>query len=134
MQVDRLVRARRLLEVPIAGERRLIAAEDAARYRDALGIPLPPGLANSLLEPVAHPVLELVRRYARTHGPFIANQVAAQRFGTRRAARIEAVLRQLAIEGRVLEGAFRPGGSQPRVVRRGNPAPDPPQVAGAPAP
>ena len=71
-QIDRLVRARRLLEVRIAGERRLIAAEDAARYRDALGIPLPPGLAASLLEPVAHPVLELVRRYGRTHGPFTA--------------------------------------------------------------
>ena len=68
--VDRLVRARRLLELRIAGERRLIAAEDAARYRDALGIPLPPGLPASLLEPVAQPVLELVRRYARTHGPF----------------------------------------------------------------
>jgi ATP-dependent Lhr-like helicase len=26
--------------------------------------------AGALLEPVAHPVLELVRRYARTHGPF----------------------------------------------------------------
>ncbi|MGB6690148.1 MAG: DEAD/DEAH box helicase, partial [Terracidiphilus sp.] len=56
--VDRLVRARRLLELRIGGERRLIAAEDAARYRDALGIPLPPGLAAALLEPVAHPALE----------------------------------------------------------------------------
>jgi len=48
-QVDRLVRSRRLLELRIAGERRLIAAEDAARYRDGLGIPLPPGLASALL-------------------------------------------------------------------------------------
>jgi ATP-dependent Lhr-like helicase len=106
--VDRLVRARRLLEVRIAGERRLIAAEDAARYRDGLGIPLPPGLAASLLEPVAHPVLELVRRYARTHGPFTARE-AADRFALD-AAKVENVLRQLAIEGRVLEGGFRPGG------------------------
>ena len=108
LQVDRLVRARRLLEVPIAGERRLIAAEDAARYRDALGIPLPPGLAVSLLEPVAHPVLELVRRYARTHGPFTVRDAAA-RFGLDQPV-VENVLRQLAIEGRVLEGGFRPGG------------------------
>ncbi len=107
-QVDRLVRARRLLEVRIAGERRLIAAEDAARYRDALGIPLPPGLAASLLEPVAHPVLELVRRYARTHGPFTARD-AADRFALD-VAKVENTLRQLAIEGRVLEGGFRPGG------------------------
>jgi ATP-dependent Lhr-like helicase len=106
--IDRLVRARRLLEVRIAGERRLIAAEDAARYRDALGIPLPPGLAGSLLEPVAHPVLELVRRYARTHGPFTAKE-AADRFALD-VAKVENVLRQLAIEGRVLEGGFRPGG------------------------
>jgi ATP-dependent helicase Lhr and Lhr-like helicase len=108
-EADRLVRARRLLEVRIVGSRRLIAAEDAARYRDALGVPLPPGLPGSLLEPVAQPVLELVRRFARTHGPFIVKQ-AADRFGLD-APKIEGVLHQLAMEGRVLEGAFRPGGS-----------------------
>jgi ATP-dependent Lhr-like helicase len=106
--VDRLVRSRRLLELPIAGERRLIAAEDAARYRDGLGIPLPPGLAGALLEPVAHPVLELVRRYARTHGPFTLRE-AADRFALSAAA-VENALRQLAQEGRILEGGFRPGG------------------------
>jgi ATP-dependent Lhr-like helicase len=106
--VDRLVRSRRLLELRIAGERRLIAAEDAARYRDGLGIPLPPGLAAALLEPVAHPVLELVRRYARTHGPFTLREVA-ERFALDTIA-VEDALRQLAHEGRVLEGGFRPGG------------------------
>jgi ATP-dependent Lhr-like helicase len=106
--VDRLVRSRRLLELRIAGERRLIAAEDAARYRDGLGIPLPPGLAASLLEPVAHPVLELVRRYARTHGPFTPRE-AADRFALDAAA-VENALRLLAHEGRALEGGFRPGG------------------------
>jgi ATP-dependent Lhr-like helicase len=107
-QVDRLVRARRLLELRIAGERRLIAAEDAARYRDALGVPLPPGLAGSLLEPVAQPVLELVRRYARTHGPFTLRD-PADRFALDVTV-VEKVLHQLAQEGRVLEGGFRPGG------------------------
>jgi ATP-dependent Lhr-like helicase len=106
--VDRLIRSRRLLEVRIAGERRLIAAEDAARYRDGLWIPLPPGLASALLEPVAHPVLELIRRYARTHGPFTVRE-AAERFALDVAA-VEETLRQLAHEGRVLEGGFRPGG------------------------
>jgi ATP-dependent helicase Lhr and Lhr-like helicase len=106
--IDRLVRARRLLELRIAGERRLVAAEDAARYRDGLGIPLPPGLAAALLEPIAHPVLELVRRYARTHGPFTVRE-AAERFALDAEA-VENVLRQLAHEGRVLEGGFRPGG------------------------
>ena len=32
---------------------RLVAVEDAVRYRDALGTPLPPGLPAALLEPVA---------------------------------------------------------------------------------
>ena len=106
--IDRLVRSRRLLELRIAGDRRLIAAEDAARYRDALGTPLPPGLAAALLETVAHPVLELVRRYARTHGPFTLRE-AAERFALDTGA-VENALRQLVQEGRVLEGGFRPGG------------------------
>jgi ATP-dependent Lhr-like helicase len=107
-QIDRLIRSRRLLELRIAGEKRLIAAEDASRYRDGLGIPLPPGLAATLLEPVAHPVLELVRRFARTHGPFTLRE-PAERFALDTAV-VENTLRQLAAEGRVLEGGFRPGG------------------------
>jgi ATP-dependent Lhr-like helicase len=104
----RLVRARRLLELRVAGERRFVAAEDAARYRDALGIPLPPGLPVALLEPVAHPILELVRRYARTHGPFTLRE-AADRFALDPAI-VENTLRSLAAEGRVLDGGFRPTG------------------------
>jgi ATP-dependent Lhr-like helicase len=106
--IDRLVRSRRLLELRIAGEKRLIAAEDAARYRDALGVPLPPGLAAALLERVDHPVLELVRRYARTHGPFTL-RAAAERFALDPTI-AENALRQLLAEGRVLEGGFLPGG------------------------
>ena len=75
-----LLGERRVLLVRISGEERAIAVEDAARYRDALGTPLPMGLPESLLEPVADAVAELVRRYARTHGPFTAVE-AAQRFG-----------------------------------------------------
>jgi ATP-dependent Lhr-like helicase len=92
----------------IAGERRFIAVEDAARYRDALGIPLPPGLPVALLEPIAHPILELVRRYARTHGPFTLRD-AADRFALDSGI-VENALRALAAEGRVLEGGFRPTG------------------------
>jgi ATP-dependent Lhr-like helicase len=103
-----MVRARRLLELRIAGQRRLIAAEDAARYRDALGIPLPPGLPSALLGPVAQPVSELVRRYARTHGPFTVRE-PADRFALDPAV-VENALRLLANQGRVLEGGFRPGG------------------------
>ncbi len=106
--LPRLLRARRIVEIPIAGESRLIAVEDAARYRDALGIKLPPGLPTPLLEPVAAPVLELVRRYARTHGPFTLQEVTL-RFGLSPEA-VEEALRGLVRDGRVLEGGFRPGG------------------------
>jgi ATP-dependent Lhr-like helicase len=108
IHTERLLRARRLLEVRIAGEKRLIAIEDAARYRDALGVPLPPGLPGSLLSPVAQPVLELVRRYARTHGPFTCSDVA-KRFALDGTV-AETALRTLLLDGRIVEGGFRPGG------------------------
>jgi ATP-dependent Lhr-like helicase len=104
--LERLLRARRLLEIKIAGQKRLIAVEDAARYRDALGIPLPPGIAPALLEPVAAPVLELVRRFARTHGPFTLREITS-RFALD-APRVESALQELL--GRIVEGGFRPGG------------------------
>ncbi len=107
--LPRLLRAGRILEIPIAGERRYIAVEDAARYRDALGVELPHALPAALLQPVAAPMPELVRRYARTHGPFTLEE-AALRFGTE-TVRIEDALRSLVREGRVLEGAFTPGGT-----------------------
>jgi ATP-dependent Lhr-like helicase len=107
-QLERLLRARRLLEIKIAGEKRLIAIEDAARYRDALGIPLPPGIATALLQTVTAPVLELVRRYARTHGPFTLPEITS-RFGLD-TKQIESVLQTLLLDGRIVEGGFRPGG------------------------
>ena len=103
-----LLGERRVLLVRISGEERAIAVEDAARYRDALGTPLPMGLPESLLEPVADAVAELVRRYARTHGPFTAVE-AAQRFGLGPGV-VVAALQRLAQSGRVVEGEFRPGG------------------------
>ncbi|MBT9331350.1 Lhr family helicase [Paracidobacterium acidisoli] len=106
--VPRLLRARRVLEVAIAQEPRLIAVEDVARYRDALGTPLTSGIAAALLAPVEKPVLELIRRYARTHGPFTL-QEAAHRFALDPAA-VEAALRTLLLDGRIVEGGFRPGG------------------------
>jgi ATP-dependent Lhr-like helicase len=106
--VDRLIRTRRVLEPRIAGEKRLIAIEDSARYRDGLGIPFPPGIPTALLEPVVQPVLELVRRYARTHGPFTLEEVA-HRFALD-PAKVEQTLNQLAQENRIVEGGFRPGG------------------------
>ena len=89
---------------------RYIAVEDAARYRDALGVPLPPGIPESLLEPVRDPLGDLALRYARTHAPFPAADFAA-RYGLGVPA-AEAVLMRLAGEGRLVEGEFRPGGTR----------------------
>ena len=102
-----LVTARRVVAVPVAGERRFVAVEDVSRYRDGLGVPLPQGLPEGLLEPVADPVRDLVLRYARTHGPFASTAVAA-RFGLSQQAADETLAR-LATNGRVVRGAFRVG-------------------------
>src|SRR5207248_585921 len=44
-----LQRDRRAIAVPLARETRWIAAEDAGRYRDALGVVVPPGLPDAFL-------------------------------------------------------------------------------------
>ena len=85
-----------------------LAVEDAARYRDGLGVPLPPGLPEALLEPVGDPLGDIARRFARTHAPFTAAELA-RRYGLTDAA-AEAVLIRLTAEHRLLEGEFRPGG------------------------
>jgi ATP-dependent Lhr-like helicase len=104
-----LVSARRVLEVALAGERRLVPVEYAARYRDALGVPLPPGLPEAFLAPVADAPGDLARRFARTHGPFAADTFA-RRYGLT-PARATAILHAQVADGRLAEGAFRPGGS-----------------------
>jgi ATP-dependent Lhr-like helicase len=99
---------RRAIRVRVGGAERWVAVEDAARFRDALGTPLPVGVAQVFLEPVADPLGDLVSRYARTHGPFHAVDVAA-RFGLGLAV-AEHALHRLAASGRVVQGEFRPGG------------------------
>ncbi len=135
----RLVEARRIAPVTIAGAPRLVAAEDAARYRDGLGVVLPPGLPAALLEPAAHPLETLVARWARTHAPFTAAEPAA-RWGLP-AAQLEPVLALLEARGQLVRGALRPGGSGPdacdpevmRQLRRRTLAKLRAQVAPAPA-
>jgi ATP-dependent Lhr-like helicase len=107
--VAELTRARRAITVNIAGSARVIPVEYASRYRDALGVPLPTGLPESLLEPAPHAAVDLARRYARTHGPFTTNELAA-RYGLGRSM-AEAILKELSSSGRLLEGDFRPGGT-----------------------
>jgi ATP-dependent Lhr-like helicase len=146
--ITKLIRARRVIEITVANEKRYIAAEDAARYRDALGVPLPPGLPTAFLvstlipetstaaktmgapsfrshrkggvsstsetaflqtaASLQPPTIDLLRRYARTHGPFTTHEAAA-RFSLPTNL-VDQTLNHLVQTGRVLEGAFRPGG------------------------
>ncbi len=105
--VAELAASRRILPLRIAGEPRFAAVEDASRMRDALGARLPRNLPAALLEPVADPLGDLVSRYARTHGPFVIDALAA-RFGLP-AAPVRAALDRLAAAGRVVEGEITPG-------------------------
>ncbi len=103
-----LLRANRAIRINIGGIERYAAVEDAARLRDAIGVPLPMGVPLAFIEPVADPLGDLVSRYARTHGPFTAAEAAA-RLGLGVAV-VSTALKRLAADGRVVEGEFRPHG------------------------
>ncbi|MGZ8696240.1 MAG: Lhr family helicase, partial [Gaiellaceae bacterium] len=113
-----LLRERRALLVRFAGEQRLIAAEDAGRYRDALGVMPPGGLPEVFLEGGLQSLEQLVSRYARGRGPFTTAQ-ANERFGRD----VEPLLQGLERQEKLLRGELRPGGTErewcdPDVLRR----------------
>jgi ATP-dependent Lhr-like helicase len=101
-----LEETRRAIRVRMAGAEHWAAIEDAGRLRDALGVPLPVGVPEAFLEPVDQPLGDLLSRYARTHGPFRAGDVAA-RFGLGVAVVVDG-LRRLTADGRLVEGEFLP--------------------------
>jgi len=105
--LEKLVAERRVAKVRIAGEERYIAAEDAGLYRDALGVPEPPGLPETCLEEHPDAMRTLVRRYARTHGPFPTQQLA-ERYGVDPTP----ALRELEAEGAMVRGELLPGGTE----------------------
>ncbi len=105
--LEKLVAERRVALVRIAGEERYIAAEDAGLYRDALGVPEPPGLPETFLEEHPDAMRALVRRYSRTHGPFPTHQLAA-RYGIDPGP----ALRELEAEGAMVRGELLPGGTE----------------------
>jgi len=106
--IEHLVSAGRAVLVRVAGDERYVAVEDAARYRDALGVELPHGIPDALLSPAQDPVGNLARRYARTHGPFTPADFA-DRYGLDVAV-ADATLGRLTAAGALVEGDFRPGG------------------------
>ncbi|HEY2325903.1 MAG TPA: DEAD/DEAH box helicase [Gaiellaceae bacterium] len=113
-----LLDERRAVIVRIAGEERLIAAEDAGRYRDALGAMPPSGLPEAFLAGGPDSLRELVLRYAKGRGPFTTEQ-ANDRFGRD----VVDILVTLEREELLLRGELRPGGTErewcdPDVLRR----------------
>lgn len=110
--IEELLRHRRIIRARIAGASHLIAVEDAARYRDALGVVLDAGLPHVFLEPTRDALTSLVARHARTHGPFTAGAVAA-RWGIGEASVITA-LEALVARGKIAHGTFLP-----QATRRG---------------
>jgi ATP-dependent Lhr-like helicase len=113
-----LLRERRALLVRIAGEERLIAAEDAGRYRDAVGVMPPGGLPEVFLEGGPESLEQLVLRFARGRGPFTTAE-ASGRFGRD----LEPLLRELERRELLVRGELRPGGTErewcdPDVLRR----------------
>lgn len=103
---EMLVSARRAFPLRRDGVNVYAAVEDAGKLRDALGTPLPVGIAEAFLEPVADPVQELLARYARTHGPFTPTEASAS-LGLGVAV-VRPVLDALVAAGRLSIGAFRP--------------------------
>jgi ATP-dependent Lhr-like helicase len=117
---EELVGARRAVPIRIGGEERLIAIEDAGRYRDALGVQPPAGVPDAFLGPVQAPLDGLVARWARTHGPFHADE-PARRWSVAEPPLVDA-LERLLVAGSMLRGEFRPGGAErewcdPEVLR-----------------
>jgi ATP-dependent Lhr-like helicase len=102
--------SRRAIALRIAGEERWIAIEDAARYRDALGVSLPVGVPTAFLGPVQAALDGLVARWARSHGPFHSAEVAGRWVVP--SARVDEALERLLEAGTILRGEFRPGGIQ----------------------
>lgn len=118
---DQLVTERRALWVRLAGQERLIAIEDAGRYRDAFGVAPPGGLPEAYLDAGENPLRFLLVRFARGRGPFTTD-VVHRRFGGP-IEPLTSALADLEAEGLLVQGELRPGGAglewcEPDVLRR----------------
>ena len=116
--LDQLRGERRAIELRVGGEKRWVAAEDAGLYRDALGAVPPSGLPEAFIADVPDAMERLVRRYARTHGPF-ETRALRERYGLD----LTPVLERLEQGGHLVRGELRPGGTtrewcDPEVLRR----------------
>ena len=118
---ETLIRERRAIRVRLATGEVLVAVEDAGLFRDALGVVPPGGLPAAFLEPVDDPLERLLRRYARSRGPFTTGE-AAGRYGLD-ARDVDEALAALETRDLLVRGELRPGGVErewcdPDVLRR----------------
>lgn len=98
--VENLLAAKRIFPAMIAGQKHLACMDDAARLRDALGVPLPHSLPEIYLHRVNYPLRDLFLRYLRTHALVTAEQLARD-FGLGIAI-VEEQLQQLRERGLVM--------------------------------
>ncbi|WP_296181074.1 ATP-dependent helicase [uncultured Corynebacterium sp.] len=66
----------RIMRVRIGGREHLAQAQDAPLLRDALGIPIPPGIPAQVAT-ISDALPQLVSRWARTRGPFVLRDLTA---------------------------------------------------------
>ncbi len=118
---ETLLRERRAIRLRFGDEELLVAAEDAGLFRDALGTVPPGGLPDTFLEPVADALVVLLRRFARSSGPFTTATVA-RRYGLDGGVAVD-LLAAHERTGALVRGELRPGGTErewcdPDVLRR----------------
>jgi ATP-dependent Lhr-like helicase len=90
---------------------RWVAATDAGLVAAALGVTWPPGLPEEFLEAPADPVGRLILRYARTHAPFSAEEVAE--WLSLDQALVAGCLEDLVAANRLVGGNLRPADWRP---------------------
>ncbi|MDN8596776.1 ATP-dependent helicase [Corynebacterium tuberculostearicum] len=66
----------RIMRVRIGGREHLAQAQDAPLLRDALGVPIPPGIPAQVAT-ISDALPQLVSRWARTRGPFVLRDLTA---------------------------------------------------------
>lgn len=96
----------RVMQVRIAGREHAAISTDAPLLRDALGIPVPPGV-SAPTHFVDDALEQLIHRFAKTRGPFIVSDVA-EAFGLG-VGTAHTIVREAARAGIVVEGRYRQG-------------------------
>ncbi|HUG65002.1 MAG TPA: DEAD/DEAH box helicase [Gaiellaceae bacterium] len=118
---ETLLRERRAIRVRLGNLELIAAVEDAGVVRDALGAAPPGGVPNVFLEHVERPLRSLLRRFAKTHGPFTTVEVASRL--ALDGGVVEAELAAIELDDELVRGELRPGGTErewcdPEVLRR----------------